>query len=431
MNAAAQSSSSSSTTTPITTLIELLDAGASGELICVAPGIEIHVYLQAGRIAWATDSGAPFAFSRYLLEHFEITKETFQEVLESCRRDRLPLGETLIEWRLATLDQIREALHHQINSAIVTLRSVEGTGRAIFLERRFSTYDVRLTFDPKELMIVLPPPASPSTVRVRRRRQSEHRHEEHDDTLERARRLIPQATWLELLDGEDTMERDPENLAAATSAPVALRTVLDGASLVAIRTTRTATIGVQLHLHERDSLSLFCRIELDSTFGTTISALSALAGLPPTSSRGAGITPQQQPELVTRRHVVVSETTCIAVEELIARTPETLGVVVLDHDEAAFALAPKDHSDRLIDIARRRQRALTEPTLIDDDTPPSPDEELGYRLKSIVTREEDLWCFGAELATNKTLWMFIDPRTEQGLGWAYLTSLARVFSTHD
>jgi len=45
----------------------------------------------------------------------------------------------------------------------------------------------------------------------------------------------------------------------------------------------------------------------------------------------------------------------------------------------------------------------------------------------MVTGDGQLWCFGAELATEprRTLWLFTDRRTAQGLGWAYLTSLTR------
>ena len=102
---------------PFRALIELVEQSASGEFVCVAKSAEMHVFLQNGRVAWATDSSAPFAFSRWLLEHTGLTKEVFQEVLESCRRDRLPLGETLVEWRVATREEIKSALRFQIRGA--------------------------------------------------------------------------------------------------------------------------------------------------------------------------------------------------------------------------------------------------------------------------------------------------------------------------
>ena len=76
-------------------LSDLVACEASGELICVSDKFEVHVYFQRGRIAWATDSTRPLAFTRYLLETAKIDPEIFREILESCRREKRPLGETL------------------------------------------------------------------------------------------------------------------------------------------------------------------------------------------------------------------------------------------------------------------------------------------------------------------------------------------------
>lgn len=52
---------------------------------------------------------------------------------------------------------------------------------------------------------------------------------------------------------------------------------------------------------------------------------------------------------------------------------------------------------------------------------------MGFFLRELVTGERTCWCFGAELdpSTGHTLWLFLDRRTSQGLGWAYLSALAR------
>src|SRR5690242_4483859 len=98
-----------------TDLADWVKSGASGEFICASSALEVHVHLQLGRVAWATDSRHAFVFTRHLQEHAALTKEQFREVLEECRRNHLPLGETLVRWGLATLAQVRAALRHQIS----------------------------------------------------------------------------------------------------------------------------------------------------------------------------------------------------------------------------------------------------------------------------------------------------------------------------
>src|SRR5262245_25437261 len=92
----------------------LASQNASGELICASDSVEVHVFLQRGRIAWATDSTRPLAFTRHLLQTAQIDVEVFREILESCRREKRPLGETLIAWGVATREEVRDALRHQI-----------------------------------------------------------------------------------------------------------------------------------------------------------------------------------------------------------------------------------------------------------------------------------------------------------------------------
>ena len=106
---------------PVTRLCELAEAGATGELVCVGAGFEAHVFLQAGRVAWATDSTHPFAFASHLQRIAKIDVPTFRQVVEECRREKLPLGETLVAWGLATWDQVRAALTHQIGEAVALL----------------------------------------------------------------------------------------------------------------------------------------------------------------------------------------------------------------------------------------------------------------------------------------------------------------------
>jgi hypothetical protein len=121
------------------------------ELICVSASIEIHVYLQAGRVAWALDSEHPLAFAGQLQESGGIDPTALREVVASCRRERLPLGETLVAWGLSTWDGVRACLRHQIQLALRALGAVDAA-ETVFLSRTYRAYDERLTFDVHELL---------------------------------------------------------------------------------------------------------------------------------------------------------------------------------------------------------------------------------------------------------------------------------------
>lgn len=84
---------------PLKILASLVERNVSGELICASPEAEIHVFLKRGRIAWAIDSRRPAAFADGLVE-IDLDAETLREVIETCRRENLPLGETLVGWGL-------------------------------------------------------------------------------------------------------------------------------------------------------------------------------------------------------------------------------------------------------------------------------------------------------------------------------------------
>ena len=119
---------------PLSTLVRLVRTEASGELICAADSLEIHVFLQRGKVAWCTESGKPFAFTQRLFELTELDRDGFRQIIDECRRDRLPLGETLIRWGVASLEQVREALRRQIVEALTAL-AVQHDAQVIFLER--------------------------------------------------------------------------------------------------------------------------------------------------------------------------------------------------------------------------------------------------------------------------------------------------------
>ncbi len=133
-------------------LNDLVERGASGEFVCSCSTAEVHVYMQGGRIAWARDSLHRRAFTEHLKEHAGVDQASVEEVLAECRRTRRPLGETLVTWKLATRDQVREAIRHQMVQALSMVERADPC-RTLFLERaEDKRYDAQLTFQLFELV---------------------------------------------------------------------------------------------------------------------------------------------------------------------------------------------------------------------------------------------------------------------------------------
>ena len=179
-------------------LRELLDisrSGGTGEFLCVTASVEIGVYLQHGRVAWATVSSHPFEFARYLERRFGIDDGTFRRFVERCRRDRLPLGETLVASRLLALADVEAALRHQIGIALSAIATVPA-GRTIFLQRRrFTEYSEAFTFD---LPSLLPgSPAAPTEIEPAALGGAQ---------AARFLSAVPGAVWMELLENGRLVE---------------------------------------------------------------------------------------------------------------------------------------------------------------------------------------------------------------------------------
>jgi ABC-type branched-subunit amino acid transport system substrate-binding protein len=138
--------------TPLSQLLGLADSAASGEFVCEIDGAEAHVFLQSGRIAWASDSRHPRAFTQHLKEHAGLDAGSLEEAVAEARRSHVPIGETLVAWKLATKEQVRAALRYQIDLALAVIEQPSAGAKAVFLPRpQYSKQDVQLTFAVQEL----------------------------------------------------------------------------------------------------------------------------------------------------------------------------------------------------------------------------------------------------------------------------------------
>jgi hypothetical protein len=401
---------------PLDALITHAKSGASGEFVCAAKLGEIHVYLQKGKIAWATDSKHAFAFASYLQAAAGIDKNTFRQVVEECRREKLPLGETIVAWGLTTLEGVREALFHQVEQALRLLSSVD-TGQALFLERVYRKYDERLVFHVSEFLDVLEPSeALPSPLAESQPPPSAH----CSDLARQLRSSVEGLSWVEVLKNDQVVDADPVAQSGRVASRLARSTLLDGADFIAVRSACSSVLGLSLS----ESRSVWCRIIADSTFGAVVSAIWSVAGV---SEQAFSCAP---PAKHSKAWSIGAESSATneAIRMFLTRASDVLGTIVLANNATKEPVAGYGcgalEIDRCLDVARRRRHSLGLALTTDDGQ--CALDSIGFDLRTMVSGERSLWCYGAEIEPEgETLWLFLDRKNSQGLGWAYLTALTR------
>lgn len=408
------------TSGPLARIVELAEASASGEYICVSQTGEVHVYLQDGRIAWATDSNHPLAFVAKLQAISRIDTTTFRDVVEECRRERLALGETLVAWGLATLGDVRHALAEQIGQSLRVLASVDGASD-LFLGRRYGRYDGALTFDIGE---VIPLPElheeRPSLGSSRAPNVAFD-----GDLAHQLRSEIPGLTWVGMFVGDELVAQDPRSHPNPPTLPCLRATLLDDSEFAAIRSVRTSVLGFKL----AGPRSVWCQIASNADYGRLVSTLGSYLS-PKSAANGAFI---PRPDIGW----TIDEGAARPTEEIRAfmmRAGDVLGAIVLGGQGGTEPLsgcgAGTPGLSTCLDLARRRRPCLRGPDLAISDPVERAFDDMGFSLREVVTGERVLWCFGADLdpEEDRTLWMFLGRQCSQGLGWAYLKTLRRALS---
>lgn len=403
--------------TPLARIEQLAAERGSGELICASETVEVHVYFQRGRIAWATDAARPLAFTRRLLETAQIDADIFQEILESCRREKRPLGETLIAWGVATHDEVRAALQHQIEMAVVHLRE-SGPLQMIFLHRvaQFETYDASLTFGLHEIFRkVKRVPSQGALVAVRPARGASVAPP--SSPAERLSASLDGVAWVAAIDGAALDEAS----SAKVPASLVRDTLLDGADLVAVRAGRTTLAGVTLSGAE----SLWCLVAGATTVGAVVAALSELGdgGGPPSSIE------EIAPSIALDWSTGPEEGNVGKVlGDFVERKPEVYAALVTDPRATIGRGRGNVRADDIVAVVERRSRALAAPELDPTDAV-AVDEGMSQRR--MMSAERRFGLFGAELAApggSRFVWLVLDRRCSKGIGWGYLTSLSRDLS---
>ncbi len=227
---------------PLAELQRLTDLSASGELICVTSHLEAHVYLQQGRVAWATSSSHPFEFSRFIRRSGKVDDETFRQVLAECRREKLPVGETLVAWGLVTMDDVKAALRHQIE-LVCSLLAAISAAQTMFLERkRFTEYNPELTV---ALGDVLPgATVAPLAVSTPTPAPVAMTPSRHDGPAQRVLNSVLGAQWVEVLEADRVVDAAPSGPRRVKSALVK-HSVADEVDFAALRNGPTTLFGIK------------------------------------------------------------------------------------------------------------------------------------------------------------------------------------------
>lgn len=389
---------------PAAALVERADAAASGELICVAPGVELHIYLDVGRVAWSTTSRDPHAFASWLQDAAGVDTETLAQVVDECRRSRLPLRETLVEWGLTTWDELRGALSRQIAAVLAELASFD-TAEVVFLHRRYGGVDPRLTFEVRDLLpdVGACAPRASASMPVGSIAQP--------GLAQHLRATVAGLEWVEVLDSEQVVDAAPPGT-SRTSVDWLHGTLLDGADFVALRSASRSVIGLSLSPQR----TLWCAGGPDASFGGVVAATGVFAG---DAERG-----------VSNGGLASSAAWCVGddrapcsapLHALLHEEPAVLGALILSEGDADDVFAGCGRGalalDDCVGTARRRKRTLG-------------DRARGDGSRTMMaSREPTHWCFGAELGGERaTLWLFVERTCAQGLGWAYLGAAVRMLT---
>ena len=408
------------TPSPIDELRRRASERSSGEFIYATSSIEIHVFLQRGRVAWATEASHPFEFARFLKARCNIEDDAFRSVIEECRRSRRPLGETLVAWQLASWGDVYAALHHQIRLALGTLASCR-LGSAMFLPReKYAAYDEKLTFELTDLLLTTrEPAAAPGAAAPASGGPAAASSSLARQLLE----AVKGAAWVQLV--EDGMAVDSASRAGRPGVSVRLvaATLGDGADFFALRTADGSLMGARLTAGGRE---LWCRVAADSTFGAAVAALWSVGCI-----RRKTVAPGSGTPASTARWEsgVAIEAWRAELEQAFEFGRDVTAAALLAGDGEVIAAVGRggfdpSHCEELI---RRRAAVLALPAgELSGDL-----ESLGFVFRTMVTGEDSLWCFGSQIygaPAPVTLWVLVGRDSSQGVGWACLTSVARGLS---
>src|SRR5690606_32633372 len=175
------------------------------------------------------------------------------------------------------------------------------------------------------------------------------------------------------------------------------RTLASGSDFVAVRSARGSVVGLKLNELDR---SLWCGLEPDCTFGAIVSALWSVTAMGD----------RDEPRGFEREEVVPWSTrwgsTSLSREiaTFMDRAKEVLGVLVFRREQTPELVlacgAPGLDQRECVELVKTRMDSLLHCRLPLGSTRDDRLSSIGFYLRTMVTGESKLWCFGAELGAE-------------------------------
>ena len=134
--------------------IDRLPRGATGALVFASKDApQGTVLVEENRVCWAAASNMEHRLTDILRHESDppLPKAVFNQIYEECHRDRIPLGETLVERGIVTPEGLSHALRRHTAEAICVLASSKDLA-PVWASNRQRPYDAQHTFSTGELM---------------------------------------------------------------------------------------------------------------------------------------------------------------------------------------------------------------------------------------------------------------------------------------
>lgn len=137
--------------------IDRLPDGATGALVFTAKAApQGTVLIEDNRVCWAAASNMENRLTDILRHQNDpvLPVDVFEELYEECYRDKIPLGETLVERGLVTTEGLWKGLRQHTAEAIAVLATAEMVA-PVWASNQKRRYDAQYTFSTAELLCTI------------------------------------------------------------------------------------------------------------------------------------------------------------------------------------------------------------------------------------------------------------------------------------
>ncbi len=381
---------------PFSALQSLVKAEATGELISALDGEEVHVFLQAGKIVWATSTHAIRDFRHHLLQECGISKAVMAGVLAESQRTKRPLADTLLAAGLAGKEALRAAYFAQMAEPVFALR-IAKTGENVFLRRRtaFNHADPSLTFALTDLV----PSDHTQSIRLL-------------SMLQRLRDQLSDHAYAVALRNGTIVAHDGPSGSGERAIKVAA--FMDSSTnLMAVRRGNTSLLGVQL---AKPGESIWCCCSQNGSFTRALRALSSFSNAPPS--------PEEQPHASSA--IAESGTAKRDVQtcrNIVRDLADVRSVVLIEGSDHWLFTNETIEPSVIANIAKIRSGSLKQNP---NDLGVQTEDAIGetVRTSALFVERDTLW-FGTDLGNDASIWLILRRKADFSIGWGLLAALSR------